>query len=471
MISENDNKVRDEAGKMANTASLRQRIFSAGSWSFGGYFLGQCLRFVSNLIMTRLLMPEAFGLMAMAMTVLVGLHMFSDIGLKQSVVQSPSGEESEYLNSAWTLQVLRGMWITLWTVVCAVGIAIAAALGLTPKHSVYADPMLPWLIASLSVTAFISGFQSTKLYEASRTLSLADVTKIEILAQAVGLSFMIALAILYSSVWSMVGGAIISTTISTVLSHCFLRGSNNNWRWDRATFKEIMNFGKWIFLSSILGFFVNNCDRLLLAWLLEPALFGFYVVAFLIVNAVETVLTKIIGDVVFPAISEIARKRPSEMKRQYYRLQFVVAEFAYICAGLLVTSGDLLIKLLYDSRYRDAGWMLQLLAITLLIIPFRSVTQFLMAIGKPQLLSSTIAVRLVATVLCTLLGFHFLGVHGALIGIVASHFFILPLLVYFGLKYQLLDLPKEVILLAGLPVGAGIGASISFLAGSILSGH
>src|SRR6267378_378285 len=97
----------------ANPSSLRHRVLKAGLWSTAGFGLGLVIRFGSNLLMTRLLLPDMFGVMAIATTIMIGLSMFSDVGLRQSVVQSPRGGESSFLNTAWTIQVLRGVLIWL----------------------------------------------------------------------------------------------------------------------------------------------------------------------------------------------------------------------------------------------------------------------------------------------------------------------------------------------------------------------
>ena len=92
-------------GKM----SLKQRALNAGFWSLAGYGFNQALRFGSNLLMTRLLVPEMFGVMTIAYVVMTGLAMFSDLGLRPSVVQSKRGSDPVFLNTAWATQILRGL--------------------------------------------------------------------------------------------------------------------------------------------------------------------------------------------------------------------------------------------------------------------------------------------------------------------------------------------------------------------------
>jgi len=82
------------------TKTLKQRTVRSGSWVVIGHLFSQGLRLGSNLILTRLLVPEMFGVMAIVTVIMAGLAMFSDVGLLQNIVQSKRGEEIDYLNTA-----------------------------------------------------------------------------------------------------------------------------------------------------------------------------------------------------------------------------------------------------------------------------------------------------------------------------------------------------------------------------------
>ena len=105
--------------KPSETNNLKKRAISSGIWVSAGYGLQQVLRFGSNLVLTRLLFPEAFGLMAIIQTVMIGLTMMSDIGIQPSIVQNKRGNEPIFLNTAWTIQVIQGLLIFLVVLVTA----------------------------------------------------------------------------------------------------------------------------------------------------------------------------------------------------------------------------------------------------------------------------------------------------------------------------------------------------------------
>ncbi len=440
-------------------------MLSAGAWSFGGYGLNLALRLGTNLLMTRLLVPEMFGTMAIAIIVMNGLAMFSDLGLRQSIVQSKRGNDPAFLNTAWSIQIIRGG--LLWLVALGISMLVAHAnsRGLVPKDSVYADPNLPYVIAILAFGTVIVGFGSTKTAEASRNLVLGRLMLIDIIGQIAALVCMFGWIWVDRSIWALVAGSICWSLAITLLSHIWLPGTANRWQWDPSAVRDIIHFGKWIFISSILAFLAANGDRLLLGSLIDVTLLGVYVIAFQIFSSIEQVLAGIIGNVSFPALSEIARERPAALKAGYYRIHMAVASVAYTSSGALMISGQSVIDLLYDHRYAQAGWMLQVLAAALLAVPFQIAIQCFVALGMPHVLSRVLALRLVVLAVAMVGGYHLFDVPGALFGFVASHLLCLPMIIFHSVRYGLFDLRRELLFLPMLGVGMAVGGILTVFVG------
>ncbi len=418
--------------------------------------------------MTRLLLPDMFGVMAIATTVMIGLAMFSDVGLRQSVVQSHRGSEPSFLNTAWTIQILRGVVIWLAAVGVSIVIAVAARIGAVSPDSVYAAPSLPYVVSVLSFSTVISGFEFTKVCEASRGLALSYLTKLEIIAQIAGLACMLGWVAIDRSIWALVAGGVGSALARAVLSHLWLPGVKNRREWDRSAVHEVIHFGKWIFVASILGFLVNSGDRLLLGGLVSSTVLGFYSIATLIASSLEGILSKIMGDVSFPAFSEVVRDRPNDLQRTYYQFLGPIGAVAYFFAGFFMMFGQTLIHLLYDRRYEQVGWMLELVSAVLLTIPFRLATQSFLALGMPKLQSHIILVRLAFLFVATTIAFHFSGLVGALIAIVLSHFTSVPIIIFYNIRLGLFNLRKESYLLLFVLAGLVAGLAMKVMIGSLM---
>jgi O-antigen/teichoic acid export membrane protein len=443
---------------------LKRRVLTASAWSLAGYTTSMGIRFGSNLIVTRLLVPQMFSVMAIATIVTVGLAMFSDLGLRQSIVQSRRGDDLPFLNTAWSLQILRGLVLWLMALAVAFGVHLADRAGLVPGDSVYTDPSLPDVIGIVSFGAVIAGFESTKLSEAGRHLAIGQITRIDIAAQISGLVCIFAWVSLDRSVWALVAGGLVTGLVRTTLSHVLLPGTANRWQWDRSAFVELIHFGKWIFASSILAFLAASSDRLLLGWMVDTSVLGVYVIAFLIFSSIEQLLMKVIAGVSFPALSEVARERRSDLNQIYYRLHVPIACIAYISSGFLLTSGQTLIRLLYDRRYASAGWMLEILATALIAVPFRTAGQYLMALGKPKLISVMAMIRVLVLFVFVPIGFRTADVHGAIWGVVLSYLSIIPLATFYKLRYGLFNIRAEGLVIALIFVGMAIGQIVDYSA-------
>lgn len=391
-------------------ASLKQRTIQSSVWTLVGYGFSQVLRLGSNLVLTRLLTPEAFGLMALVQTFLVGLQMFSDFGIFPNIVQSKRGEDPAFLNTAWTIQVIRG--IGLWFVSCLIAIPIA---------QVYKEPSLVLLLPATGLSALIGGFSSTKLATANRRLALQRLTILDVSTYAISLVVMITAAWFYRSVWVLVIGGIVGSSLRVIASHVYLEGEKNSFYWDQEAVQEMRRFGRWIFLSTVFGFFAMQGDRLILGWLLDVRFLGIYTIALGLSSVVEQLVSHVNSKVLFPSYAELVRERPSSLYRVLRKARLVLILLSASSVVFLVFFGKWLIDVLYDDRYLEAGWMLRILAIGFLGRVLSSTYEdVLMARGQTFVtMSFTIAHTCVQLALMVLGSFWF-GAHGVVFGIAAG---------------------------------------------------
>lgn len=365
-------------------ASLKSRTLRAGGWTVVAHLAGQVLRLVSSLVMTRILVPEMFGVMAIAIVVQVIVALLSDIGLRQAIVQNPRGNAPEFLDTAWSLQIVRG-WI-IWAVCALTGLAmfVLARSGWAPVGTVYAVAVLPAIIASTALSSAINGFASTKVLTANRELDMSKVTRIELIAQLSGLLLMFAIGWLTHSIWSVVAGVLLTSLVSVALSHGWLKGHRNRFRFDPDCVKEIVAFGRWIFVSSALGVLAANGDRLFLGVWLSASLLGIYAIALNLTTVVEGLAYKLFGTVSFAVFSEAHRDTPGRLRELYFRMRLAADVVFLAAAGFLYGAGQLIVDLLYDHRYAQAGAMLQILSFGLFFTRYSLSGSIFVALGKPQ---------------------------------------------------------------------------------------
>ncbi len=413
--------------------------------------------------MTRLLAPDAFGVMAIAIVINTGLTLFSDVGLFQSIVRSSRGNEPAFLNTLWVIQIARGFIIWLVALLLAATLYFLQDIGFLTSESTYGNSHLPHVIALIGIAAVFTGLESTNVAVAKRDLAIGQLSRVEILGNFSAVLITIGWGFLSPTIWALVGGWVSGALIRTVLTHTMLDGKPNRLNWDQAAFLEIFHFGKWIVVSSILGFMLMNGDRILLGGLVPPEVLGLYAIAFSLVSVAQQTSSRLMTSVVFPALSSVVRDRPANLKSVYYKMKLPLDLAFLFASGCLFSMGQLIVDILYDPRYAGAGAILQILALTLFTARYEISEQCYLALGKPRLLTALNAVRLVTLYAAVPVGYAAFGLQGAVWGVVIGLGSAIPLSIYFNFRNGILDVRKELIVLPAFLAGIILGEAVMAL--------
>jgi len=443
--------------------NLRKRVLRATSWTMSAHVVGQALRLGANLIVTRLLVPEMFGVMGIVSVILTGLVLFSDVGLLQNITRSQRGEDPKFLNTAWVIQIGRGGLLCLVALLISWLLFIAADNHWLPPDSTYADPVLPLLIAVMSIQPLIEGFGSTKIWVAHRRLQFGWVVTLELISQTAGLIAMVAWAWFDRTIWALVLAGLVANTSKMILSHIMIPGPSNNFEWDSKAFYEIFHFGKWIFVSTIFHFLTNSGDRLLLGGLVSAGVIGVYTIAFFLANAVTQVIITLISKVFFSALSEVARDEPEKISEIYYKIRMRIDSVAFFGSGFIFVSGSVIIDFLYDDRYLDAGWMLEILSLSMISVGYLMSNQCFLALGRVKSIVLLNGIQVIVLFISLPLMFSYFGMPGAVWAVSLTSLFSIIGSLLFMKKYQLLMLNKEFVMLPLFFVGGLVGAAFEFV--------
>jgi O-antigen/teichoic acid export membrane protein len=392
--------------------SSSSRAVVGGAVTLAGHAGVQALRMGGQIVLTRLLPQEAFGMMAIVHTFRAGIDLFSDVGIGPSIIQNERGDEPAFLDTAWTIQAGRGFALFLFAAVCAL-----------PMARFYGHDELRVLIPAASFAAVIAGVRSTKAYAAERHLRLGLLTINEIIASASALAVMVAWALYSPTVWALVAGGLVGAGVDVLLGHLILRGHNPRPRWDKSAAGSLMRFGKWIFLSTVLTFAVNEADRLIFGKMISLADLGIYHVALTIAMVPMSAMHSLAGKVIFPLFSRINQtgEHLSEVFTKARRLHMAASGWAL--SGL-IGGGQAAIGVIYDDSYASGGWMLQILALMAWFsTPESTNSSASLACGFPRWVAAANLAKLIGMCVLLPLGYHFGGFHGALVGYAASELF------------------------------------------------
>jgi O-antigen/teichoic acid export membrane protein len=426
--------------------ALKKLVIRGTFWTIFGYGASQIIRFGSNLILTRLLFPEFFGVMALVNIFIAGLTLFSDVGIGINIVQNKHGDEPEFLNTAWTIQVVRGFGLWLLCLLLAHPVAL-----------LYNEPQLNWLIPIAGLGTIISGFNSTALYTLERHMSVQRLTILELGAQVIQTIVMLAWAASTRSIWALIGGSLVGVAVKMIWSYQLIPGQSNRFQWDKDATREIFSLGRWIFLSTALMFLAEQIDRLLLGKMFTLELLGIYSVALMLSDVPRQITVSLGMRVVMPAAAKLLDLPRSELRaKALHSRRYLLLALTGVMI-LLIGFGDIATHILYDRRYAAAAWMLPILAFGIWPRLLCATSEpVLSAMGKVQYMTFGNLCRLVFTVTGILIGFSLLGNLGAIIAVSLNDLFYYCVVSY-GLCREKVGCLKQDAMMTGLLL-LGVGA-------------
>jgi len=415
--------------RMATGGSLTARAVRSSMLTISGYGFAQVVRLLSNLVLTRLLFPEAFGLMGLVAVFLTALTMFSDFGIGPSIAQSQRGDDPDFLDTAWTLNLLRG------GVLFALGCALA-----WPVAAFYDEPVLAGMLALASVQFLIAALMPTRRETATRHLMLGRVTLLEMIAQLISLAVLVALAFWFRSVWALVWGTLVGVAVQVALMSAFLPGQRNRLCLDRLAVRELLHFGKWIFLSTICGLLLSQGDKLILGKFLPLDAFGVYGIGFFLGSFPMLLGMVLITRILIP----IYRDRPPGQSRENFlklrKMRNMISASLMAMLAIVALSGPWLVELLYDDRYRDAGAIVVLVAcVQIPVIIGLTYDQAALAAGDSRRFLLVSATRAVLVVAGIFIGVQMAGLPGAIIGQGLGTLAAYPALVWLAVRLEVWD--------------------------------
>jgi O-antigen/teichoic acid export membrane protein len=344
----------DAEKKEALHSSVISQARKGTLWTVIAYASAQIVRFASSVILSRLFAPQLFGFMALLNTLIIGLTLFSDVGLGPSVIRSEQGDDPDYLNTVWTVQALRGLM--LW---------IACAALTWPIAHFYQDDRLLTLTPIIGLSLILSGFNSTSILTFNRNMEVRKVALLELSVQLFQVAATVAVALINRSVWALVIGKLLADCMRLAVSHRMIPGYKNRFRLDKAVVKDLLSFGKWIFASTALTFLSSQSDRLVLGKLVSLTTLGLYGIAFALSDIPRQVIMAFRGYVGLPFVSKFSHLARAEFRAVIIRYRRLVLLAGALLLSFGVNFSDLFLLHIYDKRYHDAAWMVPILALGL----------------------------------------------------------------------------------------------------------
>jgi O-antigen/teichoic acid export membrane protein len=327
-----------------------------------------------------------------------------------------------------------------------------------PYAAFYEQPILAPLVRVAALSSLIGGFRSASFFTQSRRLNVKRLVAIELCGALLGSTVMVGWAVVTGSIWALVWGGTVTSLVMTILSHFWLPGIRNRFRFEKRAAYALVSFGGWIFLSTVFTFGAENLDRLLFGKWTTMATLGVYSIAVLLATTLKRVFGKVALNVLFPLYSAI-RHSPKQLSETYASARLPVLVVAGWITSGVVGGGPTIVRLLYDPRYWEAGWMLQILVFGSWFgwVLRTTHTSVALATGRSVVLAAANFSKAAGMALFCPLGYWFFGFSGAVLGLAFAEIARYGVSVFAALQLGLDGRRKDLLLTVRVTLGALAG--------------
>lgn len=352
--------------------NVAERAVKSGVWVTLINVFDRILQLIKLVVLARLLAPSDFGLMGIALLTLATLKQFSNLGIDSALIQQNEDNVDKYLNTAWSIQVFRG-----------IGIVVIAFVLAPYTAKFFSEPRATDIIRVIAVSPLLTGFQNPGVIYLRKDLEFHRQFVYKLSSTLVNIIFAIGIALVLQNVWALVWGNLAGSMMKFVVSYS-IHEFRPEIGFDRELAREILNYGKWITLSGIFVFLYSQGDDAFIGWFLGSSALGFYQIAYQFSSAPATEVTQIFSRVLFPLYSNIQDDIQSLSNAYYTALKLIFVLVFPMTVGI-VTVARPFVSLFLGTKWLPTVTVLQILAVWGLVRAASSASGPLFkAIGNPD---------------------------------------------------------------------------------------
>lgn len=350
--------------------SLRKEAARGVFWTATGNWGYEAATLIVFVLLSRLLTPEAFGLVALAAVFTALMKLIAEQGLVDAIVQRPD-LETQHLDTAF--------WVSI-----GFGVVLAALLSSTAWliASLVNEPDIAPVLAWMSLSVVVSSFSSVQRAILAREMRFASLTARLLASVVVGGIVGVSAALMGFGVWSLVAQVLTIEVVGVVTLW-----TASDWRpkrrFSRRRFRELFGFGVNVMGFKLLRFFNRRIDNLMVGSLIGASALGFYVIAYRLLGLLLNITSSVVGSVAFPVFSRIQDDHP-RVQNAYYRSIRLIGIVSFPAFAGVIAIAPELTRALFGNQWDSSVPVMRVLAIAGLLQSIMFVNgTVLKSLGKP----------------------------------------------------------------------------------------
>lgn len=352
-------------------SDIRGRLIKGSVWLSAARAVVNALSMLSTVVLARLLVPDDFGLVALATTMVLIVSSVTELSLSSALVRHEAPSRSHF-DAAWTLNALRGLLLG----------GLFAAAGAPVAH-IYEDPRLTAVMAALGVSVLLSGLTNPRSIMLQRELIFWQEFVLNVSQKVAGVLVSFAIAYYYRTYWALVMGTLAMQATNVIVSYTILPFRP---RLCFSHMRELLSFSAWLTAGQIVNTLNWRFDHLLVGKGLGIVSLGHYSVGGNLAQMPTRETTAPLTKVIFPGFASIRDDR-RRLAAAYQRAQAFVTAVALPAGFGAALIADPLIRLAMGEKWAPVIFVVQVLSAVFALQTLGSLSEPLyMAHGETRLL-------------------------------------------------------------------------------------
>ncbi len=393
-------------------SSVQRSMAKGAAWMVLARGLDRALGFVSTLVLARLLAPDDFGIIAMAMSFIALLDLLRAVGLDVVLIQHPDPRRIHY-DTAWTLNLIASAGVSAGLVALA-----------WPASAFFNEPELTWVMIWLASGPLIESLRNVGVVDFRRNLEFDREFRFMFYSRLARFLVTIPLAFALQNHWALVGGMLFGRFAEVVLSYAMHPFRP---RVRLAVWRELFSFSKWLLMKNLLQLLMQRMADFVIGRMAGARALGLFTVSTELALLPSSELSAPINRALLPGFARQASDRPALRRALLQVVALICAIAIPVSTGLMLTA-HLSVPLLLGEKWLDAVPVVIVMAIYGLTNAVGSSTGTLfLALGKPRIVSNVTLLQLLLLAPALYVGVSREGAVGAAWAYVASALVVVPL--------------------------------------------
>lgn len=391
---------------------INRKIAKGALWMVSLRLAVKGIGLLSTLILVRILSPDDFGLMALAMTVYAGAQLLNEFGFDTVLIQNQSASD-DYYHTAWTINVI----FSTISALCIYGISDWVVL-------LYSDDRLEMVLIVLSIAIIFNGLRNIGIVQFRKHMDFDKEFKYEISIKICSFIVTVALALVLQSYVALFMGILSGSVAAFVFSYVMhpFRPKLSLVKW-----RDLFAVSVWLYVNNFLTYINTQSQSIVLGRVSDVRNVGLYAVSSEVGTVVRDELIAPINRAAYPGYSKISRDF-KQLNSTYLRVLGSILLVSLPCnVGIFVIS-PIMVPAVLGVDWNDAVIILQYIALSSIFDSFNTNLAYMYyALGRQRIITYIIGLRVMIFVPVLYYFSSILGAEGAGVAMLISSVAVFPI--------------------------------------------